>query len=74
MENVRVIELLKEIKLLMLGKNKTDRWLDLKQASKYCSLSPATLRRRVKSGKLKASNNLGKMLIKESELERMLNN
>ena len=72
MENVRVIELLKEIKLLMLGKNKTDRWLDVKKASKYSSLSPATLRRSVKSGKLKASNNLGKMLIKESELEKML--
>ena len=72
-EQYRVIELLKELKSLITGTKKEDNWLDIKQASKYCSLSPATLRRNIKSNRLQASNQFGKTLLKKSELERFLN-
>ena len=41
-------------------------------ASKYTSLSKATLRRSVKSGDLKASNKVGKTMFKQSALESWL--
>ena len=69
----RIVELLKEIKGLLVGQEKKDRWVDINQASEYCSVSPQTLRRNVDSGKLNASKQLGKMLFKESDLEQWLN-
>ena len=69
----RIVELLKEIKGLIVGQEKTDKWIDIKEASEYCSVSPTTLRRNVDSGKLNASKQLGKMLFKESDLEQWLN-
>jgi excisionase family DNA binding protein len=68
----RVISLLNDIKLLLTNKETSDKWLDIKGASEYCSLSPMTLRRNVWSGKLKASKVTGKMLFKRSELETFL--
>ena len=73
MTEYRIMEMLKDIKGLILGKEKIDKWLDISEASKYTSLSKATLRRNVASGKLKASNKLGKTLFKKSELEAWLN-
>ena len=70
--NIRVIELLKDIKSLINNKNTEDKWLDINQASKYTSLSPSTLRRGIYNGSLKASERLGKRLIKQSELENWL--
>ena len=58
---------------MILGKPKADRWLNIKEASEYSNLSPATLRRNIKSNKLKASNRLGKTLLKTSEIEAFLN-
>ena len=49
-----------------------DKWLDINGASKYTSLSKATLRRSVKSGDLKASNKVGKTMFKQSALESWL--
>ena len=69
---LRVIELLKEIKSMLTGS--TDKWLDIQQASKYCSLSVSSLRRGISNGSLKASDRLGKKLFKVSELEKWLNN
>ena len=71
-QDKRIISLLGEIKGLLEGKLKQDRWLNIKEASEYSNLSPATLRRNIKSNKLKASNALGKLLFKESELESWL--
>ena len=68
----RIVELLKEIKGLIIGQPKADRWMGIKDASEYCSVSRQTLRRNIKSNKLKASSRLGKMLFKESELENWL--
>jgi hypothetical protein len=69
----RVIELLQELKSIMLGQPKQEKWMDINKASKYCDVSCATLRRNVKSEKLSASSTTGKMLFKESELEEWLN-
>jgi len=69
---VRIIELLKEIKSLLVG-DKSDKWMDINEASNYCSVHPSTLRRNVASGQLRASNKLGKTLFKQSCLERWLN-
>ena len=72
--DTRVIELLKDIKQLLVADNKTgSKWMDIIQASKYCAVHPSTLRRSVKSGDLIASNKLGKTLFKQSELENWLN-
>jgi excisionase family DNA binding protein len=49
------------------------RYIDINEVSELCSVSKSTIRRNVKSGKLKASNNLGKMLFKTSDVEAWLN-
>tara|TARA_R100000655_G_C2999072_1_gene194036 strand:- start:3630 stop:3857 length:228 start_codon:yes stop_codon:yes gene_type:complete len=72
-EAYRIVELLKELKSIIIGNKQEDNWLDIKQASKYCAVSTATLRRNVKANRLQASNKLGKMLFKKSELESWLN-
>ena len=68
----RIIELLKDIKSLIYNQKTEDKWLDINGASKYTSLSKATLRRSVKSGDLKASNKVGKTMFKQSALESWL--
>ena len=68
----RIVELLKEIKSLITG-NKQDKWMNINEASKYCSVHPSTLRRNIASGQLKASKKLAKTLLKQSELEAWLN-
>ena len=73
MTEYRIMEMLKDIKSLIVDKETNDKWLDINEASKYTSLSKVTLRRNVASGKLKASNKLGKTLFKQSELESWLN-
>ena len=72
MTEYRIIEMLKDIKNLITNKSKEDKWLDINQASNYTNLSKSTIRRYVKNGKLKASNNLGKTLFRKTELENFL--
>jgi len=72
MESYRIVEMLKDIKALITKQPKEDKWLDLNQASNYTNLSKSTLRRYIKDGKVKASNNLGKTLLRKSELENFL--
>ena len=74
----RVIELLQELKAIMLGNKKDDSWMDINKASKYCDVSCATLRRNIVNPDhpertLKASSTTGKMLFKKSDLEEWLN-
>ena len=68
----RVISLLNDIKSLLINKETSDDWMDIKAAVEYTSLSHQTLRRNVHAGKLKASKATGKMLFKRSELETFL--
>ena len=67
----RVIELLQELKSIMMGQPKQDKWMGISEASKYCSCSIQTLRRAVKLNKLDASKTSGngKYLFKKSSLE-----
>ena len=55
---IRILELLNEIKSLIIGKV-NERWLTLKEVSEYTSLSESTIRRAIQKGVLKSSNKTG---------------
>ena len=69
---IRTIELLNEIKSLILGKV-NERWLTIKEVCQYSSVSESTVRRAIRKGNLKASNSTGKLLFKVSSVDRWLN-
>ena len=69
---IRTIELLNEIKSLILGKV-NERWLTIKEVCQYSSVSESTVRRAIRKGVLKASNSTGKLLFKVSSVDRWLN-
>ena len=52
--------------------NPSNRYLDIIEASAYTSLSVSTLRRYISKGELKCSRKLGKILFKESDIDRWL--
>ena len=68
---IRIIELLKEIKGLIQDKV-SDRWLSIRDVCKYTSVSESTVRRAVKCGTLKASHSTGKLLFKVSSVDNWL--
>ena len=68
---IRIVELLNEIKTLILGKV-NERWLTLKEVSEYTSVSESTIRRAIKKGVLKASDKTGRLLFKVSDVDRWL--
>ena len=70
---IRVIELLNEIKTLILGKV-NERWLTIREVSEYASVSESTIRRAIKRGVLKSSNVTGRLLFKVSSVDKWLNN
>ena len=67
-----LIELLNEIKTLILGKV-NERWLTLKEVSDYASVSESTIRRAIVKGNLKSSKVTGRLLFKVSSVDRWLN-
>jgi excisionase family DNA binding protein len=69
---IRILELLKEIKNIVEGKSK-NRWITLRKVCDYTSLSESTIRRAVHKGNLKASHSTGKLLFKVSSVDRWLN-
>jgi len=69
---IRLIELLNEIKTLILGKV-NERWLTLKEVSDYTSISESTIRRAIVKGDLKSSKVTGRLLFKVSSVDRWLN-
>lgn len=69
---IRLIELLNEIKTLILGKV-NERWLTLKEVSDYASVSENTIRRAIVKGNLKSSKVTGRLLFKVSSVDRWLN-
>ena len=69
---IRLIELLNEIKTLILGKV-NERWLKLKEVSDYTSISESTIRRAIVKGDLKSSKVTGRLLFKVSSVDRWLN-
>jgi excisionase family DNA binding protein len=52
--------------------NPSNRYLDIIEASSFTSLSVSTLRRYISKGELKCSRKLGKILFKESDIDRWL--
>ena len=71
MSEFAIMEKLVEIKSL-LEHRVGDRWISMREASRYVGLSEATLRRAIQSGRLKASKRTGKVLFKISWLDRFL--
>ena len=69
---IRLIELLIEIKTLILGKV-NERWLTLIEVSDYASVSESTIRRAIVKGNLKSSKVTGRLLFKVSSVDRWLN-
>ena len=67
----RLLELLQEIKSLITNKPKADKWLDIGEAAKYCSVSPSTIYRATKKGILKVSQRTGKNLVRYIKLFRI---
>jgi|TARA_B100001964_G_C14227380_1_gene598323 excisionase family DNA binding protein len=55
-----------------LDVNPSNRYFDIIEASAYTSLSVSTLRRYIYKGELKCSKRLGKILLKESDIDRWL--
>ena len=68
---IRIVELLNEIKTLILGKV-NERWLTLKEVAEYTSVSESTIRRAIKKGVLKTSDKTGRLLFKVSDVDRWL--
>ena len=69
---IRLIELLNEIKTLILDKV-NERWLTLKEVSDYASFSESTIRGAIVKGDLKSSKVTGRLLFKVSSVDRWLN-
>jgi len=69
---IRILELLKEIKNIVEGKSK-NRWITLRKVCDYTSLSESTIRRAVQKGNLKASCKTGKILFNIKNVDRWLN-
>ena len=69
---IRVIELLKEIKAIVLGKQPKDGWMDIGQVSDYSSMSRSSIRRSCQDGRLKYSDKHGKFLFRKSDVELWL--
>ena len=68
---IRAIELLNEIKGLIQNKV-SDRWLSIREVCEYASISESTVRRAIKRGVLKASNQTGRLLFKVSNVDKWL--
>ena len=68
---IRIVEMLNEIKTLILGKV-NERWLTIREVAEYTSVSESTIRRAIKKGVLKASDKTGRLLFKVSDVDRWL--
>ena len=71
-ELISIREQLERIEKKIDGRIK-NKFLSINQVSKLVSLSPSTIRRSVVKGELKCSRRLGKLLFKESDVKRWLN-
>ena len=67
-----VIELLNDIKSLILGKE-GKKWMNISEVSNYTSISSSTIRRAIKKGVLKVSRSTGKLLFKTEWVDKWLN-
>ena len=68
----KILEIVQRIESHVIGKKSTPKWMNIDEAAKFCAVSPSTLRRNVKSGKLKASRTTGRLLFEEANLIQWL--
>ena len=68
----RTNELLTEL-LATVKEDKPDEWLTINEVSHYTKLSEPTIRRYIKTGRLKASKETGRLLFKKSNIDKWLN-
>jgi len=71
---VRIVELLKEIKAIVLGKQPQDGWMDIGQVAEYSSMSRSSIRRSCQEGRLKYSDSHGKFLFRKEDVRRWVEN
>ena len=68
---IRIMEMLEELKSLVITKHH-NKWMNIKEVCNYTSVSESTIRRAIKRGTLKASNQTGRLLFKYNDVDRWL--
>ena len=68
---IRIMEILEELKSLMIT-NHHNKWMNINEICNYTSVSESTIRRAVKRGTLKASNQTGRLLFKRTNVDNWL--
>ena len=71
-ELLPIIERLDSIQKKLDGRY-SNKYLSINEVSELTTLSQSTIRRAIKRGELKCSKRLGKLLFKESDINRWLN-
>ena len=72
MNEIAIIEKLDRIEKKIDGKI-PNRYLDIHKVAEMLSISVSSIRRRVRSGELKCCRKLGKLLFKEADIWKWLN-
>ena len=67
----RILETLEELKSL-IKTNHHNKWMNIREVCKYTSVSESTIRRAIKRGVLKVSNQTGKLLFKRIDVDNWL--
>ena len=67
----RILETLEELKSL-IKTNHHNKWMNIREVSEYTSVSGSTIRRAIKRGVLKASNQTGRLLFKRTDVDKWL--
>ena len=68
---IRIIEMLEELKSLLIT-NHHNKWMNINEICNYTSVSESTIRRAVRRGTLKASNQTGRLLFKRTDVDKWL--
>ena len=68
---IRIMEMLEELKSLLIVQHH-NKWMNIKEVCNYTSVSESTIRRAIKRGTLKASNQTGRLLFKYNDVDRWL--
>ena len=67
----RILETLEELKSL-IKTNHHNKWMNIREVCEYTSVSESTIRRAIKRGVLKSSNQTGRLLFKRINVDNWL--
>tara|TARA_Y100000816_G_scaffold86453_1_gene59524 strand:- start:43 stop:261 length:219 start_codon:yes stop_codon:yes gene_type:complete len=67
----RILETLEELKSL-IKTNHHNKWMNIREVCEYTSVSESTIRRAIKRGVLKSSNQTGRLLFKKINVDNWL--